>query len=141
MNWHSFLMGVMAVIFVALVLTFIINFLVDKKEEEIAKDWKPELPLRWWVDDLSHRICGLVDHPIVGLSDMPWPDNEKVYVAIDEEYHNQCIGWMYAELCARTDKGEDIRQVDFTQLVDDMKREILGMTKEDRVRFLGDWKR
>lgn len=34
-------------------------------------------------------MCGLVDHPQVGLDGMPWPDNEKVYIAIDKREYDR----------------------------------------------------
>ena len=36
----------------------------------------------WWIDDISERVCAPVDHPEVGLEKMPWPDNEKVILAV-----------------------------------------------------------
>lgn len=34
------------------------------------------------------------------------------------------IGWMYAEACTSLDKGEDIRQVEFPEIVDRLEKEL-----------------
>jgi len=62
---------------------------VKRKELELIENFKPSKPLTWWIDDLSHRVCGLIDDPIYGLDKLQWPDYEKVYVAVDKrEYDN-----------------------------------------------------
>jgi hypothetical protein len=58
----------------------LINIFKSKKD---SKPFIPSRPLMWWIDDLTHEVCGLIDDPKRGLHNMPWPDNEKVYVAID----------------------------------------------------------
>jgi hypothetical protein len=54
------------------------------KKKKIKEPFTPSLPLTWWIDDLTHKVCGLVDDPERGLFNMPWPDCEKIYVAIDK---------------------------------------------------------
>lgn len=62
----------------------------DKAElKSLIDNYKPALPLIWWIDDLSHRTCGLVDDPIHGLNKLPWPDCEKVYLAIDKREYDK----------------------------------------------------
>ena len=113
------LIGVASTLFLAFI---IINYM-DREEEKL--DWKMEKPYEWWVDDLTHRVCAPLHHPIVGIKDMPWPDNEKVYIAIDKEYHNQAMGWWYAQACTMMDKGEDIRQVGLPYLLSEMKKDLI----------------
>lgn len=54
-------------------------------------DYIPNRPLMWWIDDLSHEHCGLVDHPVRGWDKMPWPDNEKCYIAIDKTEYDKRV--------------------------------------------------
>lgn len=59
-----------------------------KKELKPKVRFKPETPLTWWIDDLTHAHCGLVDCPERGLATLPWPDDEKVYLAIDKKVYD-----------------------------------------------------
>jgi len=97
---------------------------LDAEENAIRKDHTYAYPLRWWVDDLNHRVCGIVDDPIIGLDTIPWPDSEKVYIAIDEEYHNQCLGWWYAEASRLSLKDVRIGEVEFPALLERMKKDL-----------------
>lgn len=63
--------------------------LFKKKVEK--KRFTPSLPLTWWIDDLTHEVCGLVDDPDRGLSNMSWPDCDKVYLAVNKEAYDQAI--------------------------------------------------
>ena len=92
---------------------------------ELMKGWKPERPLRFWIDDLTGRTCAVIDHPVYGLDKLPWPDNEKAIIVIDEEYRNQAMGWWYAQACIMLTNGEDIRKANFPELMEQMKRDLL----------------
>jgi hypothetical protein len=61
-----------------------------KKQKE-RQPFKANRPFVWWIDDLEHRVCALIDDPDYGLDKVPWPDCEKVYLAIDKEFHDQEI--------------------------------------------------
>lgn len=63
-------------------------FGIFKKKKETVPPFKPNFPLTWWIDDLTHESCGLVDDPQRGLEKMPWPDCEKVYLAVDKEAYD-----------------------------------------------------
>jgi len=43
-------------------------------------DWKE----KWWIDDITQRICAPVLHPEFGLEDMSWPDSEKVIIVVKD---------------------------------------------------------
>jgi hypothetical protein len=62
-----------------------------KKQKETPKTFTPSLPLTWWIDDLTHEVCGLVDDPERGLSKMPWPDCDKVYLAVNKEAYDELL--------------------------------------------------
>lgn len=123
-DFYSFMFGVVAIIAVLAILASIIDGISWLSNSPRVKDYKPSYPLRWWVDDLSHRTCGLLDHPIYGIADMPWPDNEKVYIAIDESYHHQALGWFYAEACSLLDQGKDIRKENFPTMLERMEKDL-----------------
>lgn len=59
------------------------------KKKKIKFD--PKKPLIWWVDGLSHRVCGLVDGPELGFDKMPWPDCDTVYLAVDKRYVDSLV--------------------------------------------------
>lgn len=61
-----------------------------KKKKEVVK-FTPSLPLTWWIDDLSHRVCALQDDPVHGLAKLPWPDCEKVYLAVDKDAYDRVV--------------------------------------------------
>ena len=63
--------------------------LFRKKIKKEAKPFIPSKPLTWWIDDLSHEVCGLIDDPRRGLKNMPWPDCEKVYLAVDKREYDK----------------------------------------------------
>lgn len=65
------------------------NFLKRKKKEKVK--FTPKQPLEWWIDDLSHRVCALIDHPELGLDTLPWPDSDKVYIAIDKTEYTKVL--------------------------------------------------
>lgn len=63
-------------------------FGIFKKKKTDPPKFTPSFPLTWWIDDLSHKACGLVEDPERGLSNMPWPDCDKVYLAVDKEAYD-----------------------------------------------------
>lgn len=85
------IIGILIGIAVVLAVVFIIIRVIDHEEE--TNGYTMTKPYMWWVDDVTNRICAPIDHPHVGIDSMDWPDNEKVYIAIDKEYHDRCIGW------------------------------------------------
>lgn len=64
-------------------------FNLFKKKEK--PDFNPSLPLTWWIDDISHSVCGLVECPERGLANMPWPDCDKVYLAVDKTAYDALL--------------------------------------------------
>lgn len=62
-----------------------------KKKVDVLESYSPSRPLMWWIDDLSHEHCGLIDHPVRGWDKMPWPDNEKCYIAIDKSEYDKRV--------------------------------------------------
>lgn len=67
-----------------------------QKEKELIENFRVSAPLTWWINDLTHRTCGLVDHPTIGLRNIPWPDCDHVYIAIDKKHYDK-IHYRYKE--------------------------------------------
>lgn len=65
-----------------------IKKLFSKKEKV---KWKPQEPFTWWIDDLSHSVCALMDDPERGFNKIQWPDDEYVYIAIDKSFHDKKV--------------------------------------------------
>jgi hypothetical protein len=63
-------------------------FSIFKKKKEPVR-FIAKTPLTWWIDDVECRVCALVDHPTLGLDKLPWPDCEKVYLAIDKTAYDE----------------------------------------------------
>ena len=71
------------------------------KKKKTKESFTPSLPLTWWIDDLTHSVCGLVGDPERGLYAMPWPDCEKVYVAIDKTAYDELKSQLANEIANR----------------------------------------
>jgi hypothetical protein len=63
-------------------------FSIFKKKKEPVRFIAKE-PLTWWIDDVECRVCALVDHPTLGLDKLPWPDCDKVYLAVDKTAYDK----------------------------------------------------
>ena len=63
-------------------------FSIFKKKKEPVR-FIAKTPLTWWIDDVECRVCALVDHPTLGLDKLPWPDCDKVYLAVDKTAYDK----------------------------------------------------
>ena len=62
-----------------------------KPKPDPKENYIPKKPLIWWIDDLSHEHCGLIDDPVRGWDRLPWPDNEKCYLAVDKTEYDKVV--------------------------------------------------
>lgn len=67
-----------------------------KKKEEVK--FTPKRPFTWWIDDLTHRHCGIMDDPNFGFDTLKWPDTDKVYIAIDKKFHDEKVAELETEI-------------------------------------------
>ena len=118
------LSGILIGIGVVLFAVWYLQYIVDKSESEI--NYQLPKPHVWWVDKNTNMNCSPINHPVMGYDNLSYEEQMNTLIAIDKEYHDQCIGWWYAQACTMMDKGEDIRQVGLLYLVSKMQREVIG---------------
>jgi hypothetical protein len=94
-------------------------FSIFKKKKEPVR-FIAKTPLTWWIDDVECRVCALVDHPTLGLDKLPWPDCDKVYLAVDKTAYDkieqenkmmqECIEFVIANSGTSTDYNLKCRE-------------------------------